>query len=212
VNATSTQVDIGGWLNRTWELFKSNLGLWVVINLIAGLLGILTLGILLGPLMVGVCGVILKRMDGQPAQVGDVFQGLNYFVPGLIYAIAWVGLTFLLVFLLQFTCVLSPLSTLVPAAVGAAVAFAPFLIWEQHMDGIRALRTSYAMAKPVFLMLAVYVLVLQILSGLGVLACGIGAVVTAPLLPIGLAVAYRQMNAPTSTWASAETPQPPPVT
>ncbi len=211
MSATNAQVDIGGWLNRTWELFKSNLALWIVINLIAGLLGILTLGILLGPLTVGVCGVILKRMDGQPAQVGDVFQGLKYFVPGLIYAIAWVGLTFLLVLLLQFTWVLSRLSALVPAVVGTAWAFAPFLIWEQHMDGIGALRTSFAMAKPVFLMLAVYVLVLQILSGLGALACGIGAVVTAPFFPLGLAVAYRQMSAATSASALAEMP-PPPVT
>ena len=84
VTTTQTQsrqtLDIGLVFKQGWRLFVKDIGPLIIGALIAGVLSILTLGILAGPLAAGLYGMVVKRVrDGQPAAVGDVFGQMNRF-------------------------------------------------------------------------------------------------------------------------------------
>jgi len=73
-------LDIGLVFKQGWRLFVKDIGPLIIGTLIAGVLSILTLGILAGPLAAGLYGMVVKRVrDGQPAGVGDVFSQMNRF-------------------------------------------------------------------------------------------------------------------------------------
>lgn len=93
------KLDIGQAFGHGWRLFVKDIGPLLVGALIAIGLSIVTLGILAGPLMAGLYGMVIGRVrDGRQAQVGDVFGGMNRFwsyfaaalVLGLLIGLAWV--------------------------------------------------------------------------------------------------------------------------
>ena len=83
ITATPTGVrqglDIGGVLKYAWRLFVKDLGPLLVATLIACALSIVTLGILAGPLFAGLYGMVIGRVRGRAAKVGDVFSGMDRF-------------------------------------------------------------------------------------------------------------------------------------
>ncbi len=73
-------LDIGLALKQAMRLFVKDLAPLIIAALIAGLLGVLTLGILAGPLFAGLYGMVIGRVrDGRRPEVGDVFDGLDRF-------------------------------------------------------------------------------------------------------------------------------------
>jgi hypothetical protein len=73
-------LDIGLAFKRAWGLFVKDIAPLLIGAIIAGVLSILTVGILAGPLLAGLYGMVIGRVrDGQPAHVGDVFAGFDRF-------------------------------------------------------------------------------------------------------------------------------------
>ena len=101
--ARDYEVDIGGCLNRGWEVFKANAGLIIgatvlvylalmVINFIPYLSVPLSL-VLTGPLMGGLWVFYVKNVRSEPTTIGDAFSGfgprfwqlvLTQIIPGLL--------------------------------------------------------------------------------------------------------------------------------
>ncbi|HJW76300.1 MAG TPA: hypothetical protein VJ787_11650, partial [Thermoleophilia bacterium] len=74
------RLDIGLALRRAWGLFIKDLGPLIIGGLIAGVLSILSVGILAGPLFAGLYGMVIGRVrDGREPHVGDVFSGMGRF-------------------------------------------------------------------------------------------------------------------------------------
>jgi hypothetical protein len=74
------RIDIGLALKQAARLFVKDLAPLLIAALIAGALGVLTLGILAGPLFAGLYGMVIGRVrDGRQPEVGDVFSGLERF-------------------------------------------------------------------------------------------------------------------------------------
>jgi hypothetical protein len=74
------RIDIGLALKQAARLFVKDLAPLLIAALIAGALGVLTLGILAGPLFAGLYGMVISRVrDGKTPEVGDVFSGLERF-------------------------------------------------------------------------------------------------------------------------------------
>ena len=85
-------LDIGLAFKRAWGLFVKDIAPLLIGALIAGVLSILTVGILAGPLFAGLYGMVIGRVrDGRPAHVGDIFAGLgrfwSYFAAALVLVI-----------------------------------------------------------------------------------------------------------------------------
>jgi len=73
-------LDIGLVFKQGWRLFVKDIGPLIIGSLIVGVLSILTLGILIGPLSAGLYGMVVKRVrDGQQPDVGDVFGQMSRF-------------------------------------------------------------------------------------------------------------------------------------
>lgn len=207
-------------LSQAWQLFSQQMGTWVLSILVSGIPAAIILGIYyavifavayagggrnsdnigqqiliqLSSIVVstivtglhyfflsGMSKMALKQMRGEQIAVGDMFSpraGLPAaLVAGFLCAL---GITFG-----SYLC-------LVPGLLlGGLWMFVAPILAEQEIDGIGAMRKSFNLLKPdMWNALGVY-FVLSLVAGLGGLLCGVGALFTYPLLPISLALLYR---------------------
>jgi hypothetical protein len=73
-------VDISRVLKNGWELFVKDIGPLLIGYLIAGILSVLTLLILTGPLFGGLFKMVFRRVrEGRTAEIGDVFDCMDQF-------------------------------------------------------------------------------------------------------------------------------------
>lgn len=184
---SKVEVDFGGWIQKGFELYKTNFVTILLSTLIAGLLSSITLGVLAGPLYAGLFMVVLGLLDGQtpPAQPGDVFKGFQCFLPAFLVVLIVVGISIV-------ASIVPVLGPLVALAVNVLFLFSIPLIADGRAREIGpALKMSIETVKQNYLPLLALALVSNIVAGIGVLACGIGVLVTMPLAVCIVAVAYR---------------------
>ncbi len=190
------QVKLGDWIQRGFELYKANLGAWLVAALLAVVISIATVGLLAGPMMAGLVWMALAQADrkaGLP-QAGDVFKGFDYFLQALLFYVVWGVAVFVVTSILtRLFCVGPVLSLLLSVGVHTALMFAPFLIVDRKMEFWPASRTSFEKVKPAILPFAGFGIVTGFIGGIGAVACGVGLIVTLPLAVCILAVAYRDV-------------------
>jgi hypothetical protein len=87
------RLDVGLAFKKGWDAFTSDIVPFLVGSLIAGLLTIITLGILGGPLVAGLYTMAVRRIrDGRRAEIGDVFSCFDRFWSYLWAAIVLVVL------------------------------------------------------------------------------------------------------------------------
>ena len=195
----ANEVKFGDWIGKGFEIYKQNLGILIPAGLVAVLLSAVTVGILAGPMMVGLILIVLRLLDGaepKPA-VGDVFKGFSYFANSFLFCLVWGLILFVANLVLAFIpCVGMILSYALSLAVGTLIMFAPFLIAERNMAFWPASMESLNAVKPqVFPLLGLYV-VASLIGSVGAILCGIGIVATLPITACILAVAYREYMAP----------------
>jgi hypothetical protein len=74
------RIDIGVALKQAVRLFVKDLAPLLIAGLLAGVLSVVTLGVLAGPLLAGLYGMVIGRVrDGRRPEVSDVFVGLERF-------------------------------------------------------------------------------------------------------------------------------------
>ena len=74
------RLDVGLSFKGGWNTFTADIVPLLVGGLIAGVLSIVTLGILAGPLVAGLYSMVMGRIrDGRRAQIGDVFSCMDRF-------------------------------------------------------------------------------------------------------------------------------------
>jgi uncharacterized membrane protein YvlD (DUF360 family) len=74
------RLDIGLSFKGGWNAFAADIVPLLVGALIAGILSVITLGILAGPLAAGLYSMVIGRIrDGRRAQIGDVFSCMDRF-------------------------------------------------------------------------------------------------------------------------------------
>lgn len=73
-------LDIGLTFKHGWRLFVKDIGPLIIGTIVVAALSVLTLGILAGPLIAGLYGMVVGRVrDGRAAHVGDVFDRFDRF-------------------------------------------------------------------------------------------------------------------------------------
>lgn len=211
----NTEVKFGDWLRQGYDLYKANWQILLVVNLIAMAIGIVTAGILSGPMSAGVALVTLALLDKKsPApEVGDVFKGFDYFLPSFLFVLVFgYGLAAVSMVLSFIPCLGSILSIFFSLAVATAVMFGLLLIVDKKMDFWPAAQASYSMVKSNFWPYFGLLVVASLIAQAGMLLCFVGIVITAPLYFTILAVAYRAFDGPAEPAnelpSPAETAQP----
>ena len=78
--AASPRLDVGLTFKGGWNAFAADIVALIVGALIAGILSVITIGILAGPLTAGLYSMVVGRIrDGRPARIGDVFSCMDRF-------------------------------------------------------------------------------------------------------------------------------------
>jgi hypothetical protein len=140
--------------------------------------------IIQGPLMLGMFQVFRKAYKGQTVEFGDVFGGFQKFLPaflnGLLFYLA-VGIGLVL-------CV-------IPGIVAAGfLVFWPLVLEDGAENGVDALLGSIELVKPFWLPTVLFVLVAMLVKMVGLLACCVGVLLTAPIALMAIIHAYEMLR------------------
>lgn len=186
-------VKFGEWIQQGWDLYKANIGVWIVASLLAIVISVATLGILSGPMMAGMIWIALALADKKEPkpQIGDVFKGFDYFLQSFLFFLVW-GIIMLAVSVVSLIpCIGALVVIVVSLALETALMFGLFLIVDRKMEFWPASMLSLKVVKPAFFPLLGLLVVAMLIGQVGVIACGIGVIVTMPITVCILAVAYR---------------------
>lgn len=167
--------NVGACLSRAWGIFKNNFVTHLVSSLLVGVVGSISGGLLIGPMVVGYMRMIAKEAKGEKAQIGDVFRGFDDFVPAFV-----AGLISLLVLSVAFALCFVP-GLLIMALPSVAL----YLVAQGERDGVAAFNRAWKTVTKNLGSAFVCSLLLGIVGGLGVLACWVGVFVTGALSMIG---------------------------
>ena len=202
---------IGRNVSRAWQGLVSQAGTMIVSGLMVGLLSIMSLGICAGPLQLGYTRVCLKVVRGEQATFDDLFSGFQQFLPAFLLALLqglvllpWlagsIGLNIWATVIDEpgMSLGLQLASKVIELVMKLAVA--PFMVWIWFSlaagvpDPLTALRESVTLTGRNFGRVLLLTICGNIIAMLGVFACCIGVLFTAPLLPLIFASAYDNLH------------------
>lgn len=92
-------------LTEGWKLFSTHLSLFLLAGLVHLVLSVVTLGLLVGPLTLGLIRMVERRRAGEHVEVNDIFSGFSQFVPSLFLTVllaVFLALGFALLFVPGF--------------------------------------------------------------------------------------------------------------
>jgi uncharacterized membrane protein len=142
------------------------------------------------PLRAGMEYMALKQIRGNKINSRDLFQGFRRWqtilpaaillqLPGTL--ISFLGLGISTAFLLPSVILQTFLS------------LTYLIILDQRVDPIAAMKLSFQKVKSNFFVMLGILLLSGLLASLGMLGCGIGMILTFPLVPLCTALAYRDL-------------------
>ena len=188
-------VKFGEWIQQGWELYKANIGAWIVASLLAIVISVATLGILSGPMMAGLAWMALVLVDRKEPklQMGDVFKGFDYFLQSFLFYLVWGVIMLAISVISLIPCIGALVVIVVSIALETALMFGMFLIVDKKMEFWPASMLSLNVVKPNFFPFLGLLVVAMLIGHVGAIACGIGVIVTMPIAVCILAVAYRNV-------------------
>jgi hypothetical protein len=189
-------VDVGSCITRGWALVRDNPGLTIGSTLLVllvsfGLSLLPVVGLVaffINPVLFGgLAYAFTRRIRGEQPSVGDAFSGFNL-------AFLHLGLGGLVSFLL--ICVGLLLCVLPGIYLAVGYTFALPLIIDKQYDFWTAMEVSRKVVHGRWWTLFGLVIVLFLINVVGVLACLIGCIVTAPISIAAAMYAYEDLFSP----------------
>lgn len=191
---TQAHISLGDWLSGGWQVYKENWALMSVASLIAFALSGVTLGVLAGPLLMGLFRMAFATMRGERPVMGDMFNWrgrfLQSFLTALIYGAIYAGLGGIgnnNAFFGLLSAAATPMLTLM-------FGFTMSLVLERDMDVVNAINhvARLVFSRDAFMWWVVGLVFAAITAG-GFIGCGIGILITLPWMISASAVAYRDV-------------------
>lgn len=189
-----SHIRLGDWLSEGWKVYSQNWLLMSVATFLAMILSLSTIGILAGPLLMGLYRMAFKTMRQERVEMNDLFNWSGKFSQAF--------LAFLIFVLIQVgvsgAVKGGPLSGLIGFAISAFLTSVMGLtiphMLERRVDVANAIND---VGRTVFsrdaLMWWIVGLVFSAIAGVGFAGCFIGGFVTVPWMISSAAVAYRDV-------------------
>jgi MFS family permease len=192
---TIKKIEIGVELGKGWRLFKANMGVLILGNLLATVVAAATCGLLAGPLMVGMLLIAQRLLKGDPdkPQASDVFRGFDSFIQTLLLLVITTVATLVLRYLLMIAgsipVIVEWLVGLIVYAVGMWMFV--FIAYEK-MTAIGAIKKVFTLiGSGSFTMPLLFAMVVGLIGSLGLtLLCVVGGFFTLPLTYCLMACCY----------------------
>jgi hypothetical protein len=210
-------VEIGRWLASGWQTVQGDLPAFMLATLLVAGVSLLTCGVGLGAMQCGLFMMAYRKMAYGSVSVETGFEGFRRFlnafltvlliaVGGLLvrfivdipaYALTAIGIvtargasepnSILTILAQGYNYVTGAVLT---ALLSGATLFALPHVAARNADPIAALSASLAVFRRNILMFSLAGFLFHLLSLAGALACGLGALVTVPLVAAATAQAY----------------------
>lgn len=225
---------IGEVLRSSWEVFKKNWqGLYVVFLVLvllsfvpaflsstlvknapaASILVSLLSWILSLVTALGMVKVALKVVDGEKAEVADLFYAVKklslvgkYFLTSIIFGLVFFGAVVpigLLVGVVTYLArgadlralwaVLAVVALPLFVYVSVRLQFWVYVLVDKELWGVDALKSAWGMTKGMALNLILFAIVLFLLNLAGLLLFVVGLLVTVPVSVLAMATVYRKI-------------------
>ncbi len=212
-------------LKRSYELIRDQYWLFLAIVLTGTFLGAVgPLGLLFGPLMVGIYLCFIQRELGQQVEFGTLFKGFQFFLDSFVAILIIAGLLLLVVIPLFVIFVLGILMTVVavptigkdmaPAVIvslmfayvffmilGSALVTLPFvfafqLIADRGLSGGQAVWVGWQGVKSNFLGIGWFMLVVMVISMICASLCYLPVFLFMPISMGAQFLLYREVFGP----------------
>jgi uncharacterized membrane protein len=171
-------------LSESWDAFKKDAVLYILANLVATAVAMVSLGLLFAPLTVGLIGIVRKRRRGEGAAIGDVFGGFSSF-----------GASFVAAIIIGLGVILGLILVVLPGLIFAFMcAFTFHGIAYRNLGSIDAIKASFGLVKSNFLAVAVIMLVAVVINAIGGLVW-VGTLLTGPFTMVLITIAYEKLSA-----------------
>ena len=209
-------------LREGWDLIKGNYWLFFGIAVLGTLIASMApMAILVGPMMCGIYFCLLRQQRGEPIKFEMLFRGFDYFVQSLIATLIMIIPLMVIIVpayivFIGFVVATAPqggappnpntawamlggmgvfyLAVFLVSLVVAVLFFFTFpLIADRNMKGVQAVRTSIRAATGNLGGVIGLVLLTQLMSLVGSLACCVGAFFVMPIHFAAVAIAYRKV-------------------
>ena len=196
------KVNASDYVQKGWEMFREHIGEFIGFTLIYYLFQ--TVNIFAAPIVsskitffghsllflslgsslnAGYCIAAFRILTGKPFQFSDFFGGFNYFLPlflanlvgGIIYIVGIVLLILPGIYL----------------AIGYMLT--TFLVIDYRMEFWQAMETSRKIVTKNWFAFFVFALLLGLINLLGIIALGVGLLVSAPVTACAAAIAYKEI-------------------
>ena len=175
------QAASGRWLGEAWNLVMADLGSYVVITVLFMLLS--SIPFIQGALIAGFHIYTIKKLTGRNPQIGDYFQGFNFFLATLLATIV-----------IGFFTFLGTLALIIPGLVIAAMyKFTYLFIVDKRMDFWQAMQASHAVVKNDYFGFTMFLILAFLVNVLGALCLFVGLLVTIPMTFAAITIAYREI-------------------
>ncbi|MGH9340465.1 MAG: hypothetical protein ACRD1R_12965 [Acidobacteriota bacterium] len=194
------RVRIGYWMNTGWEWFLKDIGMHLLIGLIAAIFLHVGTIFLMGPVYAGMAVAGLRMARSQRTEVQDFLDGFRYFLAAflsslLIFVFVVVGLIFLIVPGLVIT---------------AMYLFTFHFIVDRHQDFWQAMESSRKVVSRDYFGFTLFVVLLGIINALGLAFFWVGILLTLPVSYLATTAAYLDVLG-TEPALLSDSPPPPPV-
>ena len=208
----NVEIDIGGAVKRGWELVMANINVLVVATVLTwaingGLSFIPVIrwggGLIIGSVLhAGLMLMFIRRIRGERVELGDLFAGFNFAVPLIIAGLLMSALTI----------VGSVLCILPGVYLAVGYLFALPLIIDKKLDFWPAMEVSRQVVHRHWWTMFLFALVLVLITCLGVLLCGVGLIIAAPVTFAALSYVYEDLFGAAGSAAEVIIPPTGPVT
>lgn len=175
-------VRIEAWISRGWELFRKRTDFFVLFTLVFFICCSIPLAnvLIYQPLAAGFLIATFYLASGKQLIFEDFFEGFRHFAGLLLFTI----LSAVLIFI-------GLLALLVPGIyLAIGYIFTPFYIIFARMDFWEAMESSRKLVHREWFSIFAFVIVLALVNVLGLLALGIGLLITVPLTYCALYAAF----------------------
>ncbi|NTU53240.1 MAG: hypothetical protein HGA97_05995 [Chlorobiaceae bacterium] len=182
-----------GYIRKGWEMFQEHIGEFIGFTLIVFAVSIVSsklesLGSLLfsslaAPLYAGYTIAAFRILSGQTLQFSDFFKGFNYFLPLFLGSLAsgiLVGIGFVLLIIPGIYLAIGYMLT-------------TFLIIDLRMEFWQAMETSRKIITKNWFSFFGFALLLFLVNVLGIIALGVGLLVSIPVTSCAVAIAYQEI-------------------
>ncbi|AOS83987.1 hypothetical protein BIU88_07420 [Chlorobaculum limnaeum] len=187
------EVNASDYLQKGWEMFKGNIGEFIGFTLVVfaaslvisklGAFGSLLFSALAAPLYAGFSIAAFRILSGKSLQFSDFFKGFNYFLPLFLAGLA------------SGIIVSVGLALLLLPGIYLAVGYmlTTLLVIDHRMEFWQAMETSRKIVTKNWFAFFIFALLLFLVNVLGIIALGVGLLVTIPITSCAAAIAYKEI-------------------